>query len=125
MSGVITDVYGNTGSFFSPNYPSKYDSGASITYTAHLASSGPLVLRLFMDYDIDGKVRMIVINQERFQKTQITPPRNQGVVIFSLHFSKPFMSGYDTMIMKCHTKSKNVNTQYINLNRFSTFLIND
>lgn len=47
------DVYGDSGIFLSPGYPNSYSFNLNLTYTAHLDSSGPLVVGLSMVIELE------------------------------------------------------------------------
>lgn len=54
-SVAVLNVYGDSGTFLSPGYPKQYSNNLNLTYTAHLDSSGPLMVRLSMELDLQGK----------------------------------------------------------------------
>ena len=44
---------GDSGYFLSPNYPQKYPKNENLTYTGHLTTAGPLMLRVHLDIDLE------------------------------------------------------------------------
>lgn len=48
----VLDVYGNSGYFLSPDHPNDYPNDASVTYTAHLSTSGPQTVNIHVDINL-------------------------------------------------------------------------
>ena len=53
-TSVVLEVYGDSGYFLSPYFPSKYHANHNLTYTAYLDTPGPLTLRLVLQLDLES-----------------------------------------------------------------------